>query len=118
MRGQGCDKSVNMSCMYTGVQARIKALNLLAYYVPCVFLSLNLVGTFAASSYPVSVSYFSFSQALCNFVSASTYRYYHFKASLDPNGNVVKLSFEPCDSARTDVNKAVYVQEAEMKSER
>ncbi|KAG7172178.1 hypothetical protein Hamer_G009519 [Homarus americanus] len=42
MRGQSYDNAATMSGIYTGLQARIKAMNPLAYYVPCAGHSLNL----------------------------------------------------------------------------
>lgn len=44
-RGQSYDNATNMSGLYSGLQSRIKATNLLAHYVPCATHSLNLVET-------------------------------------------------------------------------
>lgn len=49
-RGQSYDNTSNMSGIYTGLQARIKAKNKLAVYVPCAPHSLNLIGQHAAES--------------------------------------------------------------------
>ena len=50
-RAQTYDNAANMSGKYSGVRARIKELNDLALYVPCVDYSLNLVGDCSAKSY-------------------------------------------------------------------
>lgn len=49
LRGQSYDNAMNMSGIYSGLQARIKEIIPLADYVPCSAHSLNLVGTCAAS---------------------------------------------------------------------
>ncbi|KAG7157952.1 Zinc finger MYM-type protein 1-like 5 [Homarus americanus] len=116
MRGQSYDNAANMSGIYTGLQARIKAMNPLAYYVPCAGHSLNLVGTSAASSCLGSVSYSRFLQALYNFFSASTYRWDHLKAALPAEGIVVKSLSETRWSARADAVKAVFLHYLEIKS--
>ncbi|KAG7171643.1 hypothetical protein Hamer_G014783 [Homarus americanus] len=116
MRGQSYDNAANMSGIYTGLQARIKAMNPLAYYVPCAGHSLNLVGTSAASSCLGSVSYSRFLQALYNFFSASTYRWDHLKAALPAEGIVVKSLSETHWSARADAVKAVFLHYLEIKS--
>ncbi|XP_057660721.1 uncharacterized protein LOC130896558 [Diorhabda carinulata] len=43
-RAQSYDNARNMSRKYQGLQAHIKELNALAFYVPCIGHSLNLVG--------------------------------------------------------------------------
>ena len=72
-RGQSYNNAANMSGIYTGLQARIRSINPLAYFVPCATHSLNLVGACAAGSCVAAVSYFGFLQTLYNFFSASTY---------------------------------------------
>jgi len=47
-RGQSYDNAANMAGMYMGLQARIKAMNLLAHFVQCAAHLLNLVGACAA----------------------------------------------------------------------
>ena len=111
-----CDNAANISGIYSGLQARIKAMNPLAYYVPCAGHSLNLVGISATSSCPGSASYFSFLQALYNFFSASTYRWDHLKAALPTEGIVVKSLSDTRWSARADAVKAVYLHYDEIKS--
>ncbi|MBN3287620.1 FA69C protein, partial [Polyodon spathula] len=58
IRGQGYDNRANIAGKYSGVQARLKQVNDLARFVPCVTHSLNLVGVHAAGS---SVDMVSFS---------------------------------------------------------
>jgi hypothetical protein len=89
-RGQSYDNAANMSGVYTGLQARIKAVNPLAHFVPCTAHSLNLVGVAAAGSCLEAVSYFGFLQSLYNFLSASTYRWNRPKLALPKGGTVVK----------------------------
>ena len=43
-RGQSYDNASNMSGRYGGMQARLKAINPLVVYIPCMAHSLNLVG--------------------------------------------------------------------------
>ena len=43
-RGQSYDNASNMSGRYGGMQARMKAINPLAVYIPCMAHSVNLVG--------------------------------------------------------------------------
>lgn len=74
-RGQSYDNALNVSGVYSGVQARIKELSPLAEYVPCAAHSLNLVGSCAAESCLEAVSFFGLLQALFNFFSASTHRW-------------------------------------------
>ena len=116
MRGQSYDITANMSGIYTGLQARIKAMNPLTYYVPCAGHSLNLVGTSAANSCLRSASFFIFLQALYNFFSASTYRWDHLKATLPAAGIVLKSISDTCWSARADAVKAVFLHYHEIKS--
>jgi hypothetical protein len=74
-RGQSYDNAANMSGQYSGVQTRIKEVNNLAEFVPCSAHSLNLVGTVAAESCFMAISYFQFLQQVYNFFSSSTYRW-------------------------------------------
>ncbi|KAI9552608.1 putative zinc finger MYM-type protein 1-like [Daphnia sinensis] len=74
LRGQSYDNASNMSGIYTGLQARIKAVNPQAEYVPCSGHSLNLAGTSAAESCATVVN-FSFLQELFNFLPGSTHRW-------------------------------------------
>ncbi|KAL4143340.1 hypothetical protein QTP88_005681 [Uroleucon formosanum] len=49
-RGQSYDNANNMSGSYSGLQAPVKEINNLIYFVPCAEHSLNLVGTHAVDS--------------------------------------------------------------------
>lgn len=57
-RGQSYDNGANMAGKYKGVQARILESNELAYFVPCVAHSLNLVGVHAAETSVEALSFF------------------------------------------------------------
>ena len=46
-RGQTYDNAANVSGIYSGLQAGIKALNSLAFFIPCSTHSLSLVGSSA-----------------------------------------------------------------------
>jgi len=113
-RGQSYDNAANMSGIYSGLQARIKALNKLAHFVPCAAHSLNLVGTCAAESCTAAVSYFGFVQTLYNFFSASTYRWQKLKDSLPVGGLVVKTLSGTRWSARADAVKALSVHYSQI----
>ncbi|XP_003738764.1 zinc finger MYM-type protein 1-like, partial [Galendromus occidentalis] len=78
-RGQSYDNAANMSGSYKGLQARIKAVNEFAEFVPCSAHSLNLVGTAAASCCPESTRYFMFLQGIYNFFSATPTRWEKLK---------------------------------------
>ncbi|VVC32002.1 Domain of unknown function DUF4371 [Cinara cedri] len=60
LRGQSYDNAVNMSGAYSGVQAKIKLVALLADFVPCSAHSLNFIGSCAVSCCSVANNYFSF----------------------------------------------------------
>lgn len=64
-----------MSVKYTGLQARIKELSLVATYVPCAAHSINLVGVNAVSSSTTTVNYFGVVQALYVYFSSSPRRW-------------------------------------------
>ncbi|KAG7157804.1 hypothetical protein Hamer_G026159 [Homarus americanus] len=108
MRGQSYDNAANMSGIYTGLQAKMQAMNPLAYYVPC--------WTSAATSCLGSVSYSRFLQALYDFFSAFTNRWDHLKAALPAEGIVVKSLSETLWSARVDAVEAVFLHYLEIKS--
>ncbi|XP_075033815.1 zinc finger MYM-type protein 1-like [Mixophyes fleayi] len=74
-RGQSYDNASNMSAKYSGLQARICAINPLALYVPCSAHSLNLVGACAADSCLTAVSFFHFLECLYTFFSSSTHQW-------------------------------------------
>ncbi|KYN29410.1 Zinc finger MYM-type protein 1 [Trachymyrmex cornetzi] len=74
-RAQTYDNASNMSGKYNGCQALIKEKNELAYYVPCVAHSLNLIGECSVDSCFYAINFFSFLQKLYAFFSASTHRW-------------------------------------------
>lgn len=74
-RDQPYDNVNNMSGSYKGLQARIRELNPLAFYISCVAHSLNLVGTYSAEASSQSVKFFCLLQHVYNFFSASTHRW-------------------------------------------
>lgn len=74
-RAQTYDNASNMSGKYSGLQARIKEVNPLAYYVPCVGHSLNLVGECSVDECIDSVNFFRLVQRLYTFFSVSTHRW-------------------------------------------
>ena len=45
LRGQSYDNTSSMSGIYSGLQARIKEVNSLSFYIPCSAHSLNLVSS-------------------------------------------------------------------------
>jgi hypothetical protein len=74
-RGQNYNNAANMSGTYNGLQTRMKQLNPLATFVPCVGHSLQLVGSVAAESSDESIAFFALEQQLFNFFSSSTRRW-------------------------------------------
>ncbi|CAN7938985.1 unnamed protein product [Ixodes hexagonus] len=69
-RGQSYDNATNMSGPYSGLQARVRELNLLAYYVPCAAHSLKLEGASAVESCDEAVLYFGIVQSIYSFFTA------------------------------------------------
>jgi len=63
-----------MADSYSGLQARIKKINNLAYFVPCAAHLLNLIGTHAVDSSKEAVKYFGLMQNLFTFFTVSTHR--------------------------------------------
>lgn len=106
-RGQSYDNASNMSGRYSGMQARLRAINPLAFYVPCTAHSLNLVGLSAVDCCTDAVSFFGFVQALYNFFSASTHRWSILSDCLGPKGLTVKSLSDTRWSARADAVKAL-----------
>lgn len=74
-RGQTYDNAANMSGIYSGLQAKIKEENPLAFFIPCSAHSLNLVGSSAANCCKLAISFFELLQNLYNFFSTSTHRW-------------------------------------------
>ena len=108
-RGQSYDNASNMSRKYSGMQARLKEVNLLALYIPCAGHSLNLVGTAAASCCVEVISLFGFIQKIYTFFSASTYRGAILTTCLKERGGglIVKALSGTRWSARADATRAL-----------
>ena len=66
-RGQSYDNASNMSGRYSGMQARLRSVNPLAFYIPCMAHSLNLVGVGAVDCCVDAMSFFGFVQSLYTF---------------------------------------------------
>jgi len=107
-RGQSYDSASNMSGQYSGVQARIKEINPLVYYVPCNAHSLNLVGISSAESCSQASMFFGFIQQLYNFFSASTHRWSILQLNIKHNANTIKSLTNIRWSARADACRALY----------
>ncbi|XP_050053669.1 uncharacterized protein LOC126549154 [Aphis gossypii] len=107
-RGQSYDNASNMSGQYSGVQARIKEINPLIYYVPCSAHSLNLVGISSAESCSQASMFFGFIQQLYNFFSASTHRWSILQLNMKHNANTIKSLSNTRWSARADACRALY----------
>ncbi len=89
-RGQSYDNAKNMSGIYNGLQAKIKAENSLAIYVPCSAHSLNLIGTHTVDSIFEAQVYFDHLEKLYSFFVASTNRWESLMNELQPGQKVVK----------------------------
>lgn len=89
-RGQSYDNASNMSGQYTGLQARIREINPLAMYVPCVAHSLNLVGVHAVQCCPEATKFFCNLQHLYTFFSASTHRWDVLMSHLSSKSKTLK----------------------------
>ncbi|KYN00128.1 Zinc finger MYM-type protein 1 [Cyphomyrmex costatus] len=105
-RGQSYDNASNMSGAYSGLQARIKAVNPLADFIPCSAHSLNLVGTYAAECCTIATNFFSLIQKLYNFFSASPGRWNILMSRLSCQVTLKSL-FETRWSARHDAVNAL-----------
>ena len=106
-RGQSYDNASNMSGRYAGMQALLRNVNPLAFYIPCMTHSLNLVGVSAVDCCVDAVSFFGFVQTLYTFSSASTHRWSILKENLGTKGLVVKSLSDTRWSARADAVKAL-----------
>ncbi|KAF0759466.1 zinc finger MYM-type protein 1-like [Aphis craccivora] len=62
MSNKSYDNANNMSGSYKGLQARIRELNPLAFYIPCATHSLNLVGTHSVEASSQSVKIIEFNK--------------------------------------------------------
>ena len=103
--GQSYDNASNLSGKYTGVQASLKALNPLIYYIPCSAHSLNLIGLCAAESCINAVSFFGFLENFYKFFSASTKRWAKMKSAI--KGKTVKSLSNTRWSARSEATTAL-----------
>lgn len=75
IRGQGFDNGSSMKGKNKGVQKRIKDLNPLATYIPCINHSLNLSLNDTASASGEIYGFFTAVQQIFNFLSGSTHRW-------------------------------------------
>ena len=110
---QSYKNASNLSGKYTGVQARLKALNPLIHYIPCSAHSLNLIGPFAAESFIDAVSFFGFLQNFYKFFSASTKRWAKMKSAI--KGETVKSLSNTRWSARSDATTALKENSVEFR---
>ena len=106
-RGQSYDNSSNMTGCCNGMQAKLRAVNPLAFYIPCTTHSLNLVGLSAVDCCIDAVSCFGFVQELYTFFSASTHRWSILTECLGPKGLTIKSLSETRWSARANAVKAL-----------
>lgn len=104
-RGQSYDNGANMAGKYKGVQARILEKNELAYFVPCVAHSLNLVGVHAADASVEAQSFFGTLGSLYNFFVASTSRW---EILMKHVPTTLKSQSKTRWSARIEAVEAVY----------
>ncbi|XP_050064885.1 52 kDa repressor of the inhibitor of the protein kinase-like [Aphis gossypii] len=103
-----------MSGIYTGLQARIKTLSPLAYFVPCSAHSLNLVGTSAAEFCSNASSFFGLIQQLYNFFTASTHRWNTLHDNMKQNSYTLKSLLITRWSARADACRALNASWSEI----
>jgi len=89
-RSQSYDNANNMSGSYKGLQARIRELNPLAFYIPCAAHSLNLVGIHSAEASSQSIKLFCLLHHVYNFFLASTHRWSILTSHLKSNAKTVK----------------------------
>lgn len=88
-RGQSYDNAPNMSGIYSGLQARIRALSPYAFYIPCSAHTLNLVGSSAARCNQATY-FFDILQEIFNFFSASSHRWNHLSTFFSKENLSVK----------------------------
>ncbi|CAH0400600.1 unnamed protein product [Chilo suppressalis] len=98
-RGQAYDNAAVMAGKHTGVQERIKDINLKAEFVPCSNHSLNLVCLHAASVEAKSVTFFGTLERCYAFFSMSTHRW---EVLLAATGKSLKRIQDTRWSARGD----------------
>jgi len=97
-----------MAGQYSGLQQRIKDINPLADFSPCVAHSLNLVGVCAAECTHWAVQFFDFVQKVYNFFSASTHRWNVLVSSLPTKAILLKSLSVTRWSARADATNALF----------
>ena len=102
-RAQTYDNASNMSGKYSGLQACIREKNDLAYYVPCVGHSLNLVGECSVDECLSATNFFGILQRLYVYFSASTNRW---SILLAENSTLTSLS-QTRWSCRADATKVL-----------
>lgn len=102
-RAQTYDNASNMSGKYKGLQACIREVNDLAFYVPCTGHSLNLVGECSVEECTTAINFFGVLQQLYVFLSTSTHRW-SILSSQDAN---VKNLSKTRWSRRSDAAKAL-----------
>lgn len=106
-RGQTYDNASNMAGRYSGLQARIRAINPVALFDPCAGHSLNLVAVKAVECCVQVVTFFEFVRKLYTFFSASSHRWAILTASVGQHCSVVKRLSDTRWSAHTDAVKAL-----------
>ncbi|XP_050066296.1 zinc finger MYM-type protein 1-like [Aphis gossypii] len=112
--GRAYDNASNMSGIHTGLQARIKTLSPLAYFVPCAAHSLNLVGTSAAECCSNASSFFGLIQQLYNFFTAFTHRWNILHDNMKQNSYTLKSLLITRWSARADACRALNASWSEI----
>ena len=109
-RGQSYDNASAMSGKFNGLQAKVAAVNPLAYWLPCAGHSLNLVGKAAAECCTQAIAFFDFLEAIFVFFTASTKRYKILIDTLKEHGGNILVP-QPVSqtrwSARADATKAL-----------
>lgn len=108
-RGQTYDNGSNMSGKYSGLQARLKAINPLAFYIPCAAHSANLSGSRAAECCRESSAFFIFLQSLFNFFSSSTQRWNLLTSFFGPQSSTLKSLSQTRWSAREDACRSLNI---------
>ena len=103
-REQSYDNASNLSEKYTGVQARLKALNPLIHCIPCSAHSLNLIGLCAGESCINAVLVIGFLQNFYKFFFASKKRWAKMQSAI--KAKTVKSLSNIRWSARSDATTA------------
>lgn len=108
-RGQSYDNASAMSGKFNGLQAKVAAVNPLAYWIPCAGHSLNLVGKAAAECCTQAIAFFDFMEALFVFFTTSTKRNKLLIDTLKEHGDTLVLQrlSQTRWSAQADATKAL-----------